>query len=75
MIESHAGSGGAFLTNGSGRAVYLWAKDGMNMSACSGACASAWPPVTAKGHVTASDGAKAADLGTITRSAWQAGDL
>ncbi|HEY2126732.1 MAG TPA: hypothetical protein VGH77_06060 [Streptosporangiaceae bacterium] len=68
VIESHAGSGGAFLTDGSGRAVYLWAKDGMNMSACSGACASAWPPVMAKGHVTASGGAKAADLGTISRS-------
>ncbi len=68
VIESHAGSAGAFLTNSSGRAVYLWAADGMNKSTCSGACAGAWPPVTAKGHVTAADGAKAADLGTITRS-------
>lgn len=68
VIESHAGSAGTFLTNSSGRAVYLWAADSMNKSACSGACAGAWPPVTAKGHVTAADGAKAADLGTITRS-------
>ena len=68
VIESHAGSAGAFLTNSSGRAVYLWAADGMNKSTCSGACAGAWPPVTAQGHVTAADGAKAADLGTITRS-------
>ena len=68
VIESHAGSGGTFLTDGSGRAVYLWVKDGMNKSTCSGACAGAWPPVTAKGQVTASGGAKAADLGTITRS-------
>ena len=68
VIESHAGSGGAFLTDGSGRAVYLWAADGMNKSTCSGACASAWPPVMAKGQLTASGGAKAADLGTITRS-------
>ncbi len=68
VIESHAGSAGSFLTNGSGRAVYLWAADSMNKSTCSGACAGAWPPVTTKGSVTAADGAKAADLGTITRS-------
>ena len=68
VIESHAGSAGSFLTNGSGRAVYLWAADSMNKSACSGACAGAWPPVTTTGKVTVADGAKAADLGTITRS-------
>ena len=68
VITTHAGSAGAFLTNGSGRTVYLWAKDGMNMSACSGACAAAWPPVPATGKLTAAGGAKASDLGTITRS-------
>ena len=68
VITTHAGSAGAFLTNGSGRTVYLWAKDGMNMSACSGACAAAWPPVPATGTLTATGGAKASDLGTITRS-------
>jgi len=68
VITTQAGSAGAFLTAGSGRAVYLWAKDGMNMSACSGACAAAWPPVPATGKLTATGGAKASDLGTITRS-------
>jgi predicted lipoprotein with Yx(FWY)xxD motif len=68
VITTHAGSAGAFLTDGSGRTVYLWAKDGMNMSACSGACAAAWPPVPATGKLTAAGGAKASDLGTITRS-------
>src|SRR5580704_17857270 len=68
VITTEAGPAGAFLTAGSGRAVYLWAKDGMNMSACSGACAAAWPPVTATGKLTATGGAKASDLGTITRS-------
>jgi predicted lipoprotein with Yx(FWY)xxD motif len=67
VISTQAGSAGAFLTDG-GRAVYLWAKDSMNMSACSGACATAWPPVPANGTVTATGGAKASDLGTITRS-------
>ena len=68
VIESHAGSAGSFLTNASGRAVYLWAADSMNKSMCSGACAQAWPPVTSMGQVTAAHGAKTADLGTITRS-------
>jgi predicted lipoprotein with Yx(FWY)xxD motif len=68
VITTQAGSAGAFLTTASGRTVYLWAKDGMNMSACSGACAAAWPPVPATGKLTATGGAKASDLGTITRS-------
>jgi predicted lipoprotein with Yx(FWY)xxD motif len=68
VITTKSGSTGAFLTDASGRAVYLWAKDGMNTSACSGACAAAWPPVPATGQLTAAGGAKASDLGTITRS-------
>ena len=68
VIATHAGSAGAFLTDGSGRTVYLWAKDGMNMSGCSGACAAAWPAVPATGKLTATGGAKVSDLGTIIRS-------
>jgi len=68
VITTKSGSAGAFLTDGSGRAVYLWMKDGKDSSACSGACAGAWPPVTATGAVTASGGVVKADLSTITRS-------
>ena len=68
VITTKPGSAGAFLTDGSGRAVYLWMKDGKDSSACSGACAGAWPPVTATGAVTASGGVVKADLSTITRS-------
>jgi predicted lipoprotein with Yx(FWY)xxD motif len=68
VIKTTSGSAGAFLTNGSGRAIYLWDKDAMNTSMCSGACAGAWPPVTANGSVTAAGSATAKDLGTITRS-------
>jgi len=56
------------LTDGSGRAVYRWTKDTGGTSACTGACTGAWPPVTTTGTATASGGAKASDLGTITRS-------
>ncbi len=68
VISTKSGSAGAFLTDGSGRSVYLWAKDAMDSSACSGACAAAWPPVTVTGAVTASGGVTKADLSTITRS-------
>jgi predicted lipoprotein with Yx(FWY)xxD motif len=68
VISTQAGSAGTFLTDGSGRTIYLWAKDGANMSSCSGACAQAWSPVPATGTLTASGGAQASDLGTLTRS-------
>jgi predicted lipoprotein with Yx(FWY)xxD motif len=68
VITTKAGSAGTFLTDGSGRTVYLWAKDGTGSSACSGACTALWPPVTTSGSPTASGSAKASDLGTITRS-------
>jgi predicted lipoprotein with Yx(FWY)xxD motif len=67
VITTVSSSAGTFLANGSGHAVYLWTKDSTGMSACSGACAGAWPPVTTTGAVTASGGAKSSDLGTITR--------
>jgi predicted lipoprotein with Yx(FWY)xxD motif len=68
VISTASSSGGKFLTNGSGRAVYMWVKDGKDKSECSGSCATAWPPVTTTGSVTASGSAVSADLGTITRA-------
>jgi predicted lipoprotein with Yx(FWY)xxD motif len=68
VITTANSSGGAFLTNSSGRAIYLFMADSNDKSACSGACASAWPPVTATGTPTASGAAMASELGTITRS-------
>ena len=68
VISSASSSAGPVLINGSGRAVYVWAKDTKDMSACTGACASAWPPVQATGKVTAALSAVSSDLGTITRS-------
>jgi predicted lipoprotein with Yx(FWY)xxD motif len=67
-ITTANSSGGDFLTNSSGRAIYLFMADSKDKSACSGACASAWPPVTTTGSPTASGSAMASELGTITRS-------
>jgi predicted lipoprotein with Yx(FWY)xxD motif len=68
IISTASSSAGPVLINGTGRAVYVWAKDAKDMSACTGACASAWPPVQPTGTVTAALSAASSDLGTITRS-------
>ena len=68
VITTKTSSGGSFLTNSAGRAIYLFMADSTGKSACSGACAAAWPPVIATGQPTAAGGAQSSDLGTITRS-------
>ena len=67
-ITTASGAAGTYLTDGSGRAVYLWEADQGGKSACSGACASAWPPLTASGTPSVAGGVDASDLGTTTRS-------
>jgi predicted lipoprotein with Yx(FWY)xxD motif len=57
---------GRILVDAQGRTLYLFEKDKDGQSACSGACASAWPPLT--GTVTAGTGAVAKMLGTTARS-------
>ena len=69
MITTKTSSGGSFLTNGAGRAVYLFMADSTGKSACSGACAAAWQPVIATGQPSAAGSAQSSQLGTITRSA------
>jgi predicted lipoprotein with Yx(FWY)xxD motif len=68
QIGTAKGSGGTYLTGANGRALYLWVADTSGKSACSGACAQAWPPVETKGKPTAGAGVTASDLGTISRS-------
>ena len=68
VITTAKSSAGTVLTTSAGRAVYLWVKDTGDMSNCNGACAGAWPPVTTTGTATATGGAMASDIGTITRS-------
>jgi predicted lipoprotein with Yx(FWY)xxD motif len=59
---------GKVLVNSKGVTLYLFEKDKKGKSACSGACAGAWPPLLTKGKPTASGGASAAKLGTTKRS-------
>jgi len=67
-ITTRSGPAGTYLANGSGRAVYLFMLDTMNKSKCSGGCTSVWPPVVAKGKLSASGSAVSSDLGSNTRS-------
>jgi len=59
---------GQILVDGSGRTFYLFQKDQPNQSACSGACAAAWPVAQSAGTPKAASGVKASMLGTIKRS-------
>jgi predicted lipoprotein with Yx(FWY)xxD motif len=66
-IGTATGAMGAYLTGASGRALYLWVADSQGGSACSGACAQAWPPLTASATPHATGGVNAADLSLISR--------
>jgi predicted lipoprotein with Yx(FWY)xxD motif len=57
------GSGGS-----RGRTLYLFEKDKSMRSACSGSCATFWPPLLTSGKPRAGAGVKAALLGTIRRA-------
>ena len=67
-VKTAKGSGGTYLAGPNGHALYLWVADSGGKSACSGACAHAWPPLVTKGNPTAGAGVDASDLGTIMRS-------
>jgi predicted lipoprotein with Yx(FWY)xxD motif len=58
---------GEVLADGSGRTLYLFEKDKGPKSTCSGACATAWPPLTTTGKPTAGRGISASKLGTTNR--------
>jgi predicted lipoprotein with Yx(FWY)xxD motif len=59
---------GSILVNSQGRTLYLFKADSATRSACTGACATAWPPLLATGKPTSGTGLTASKLGTITRS-------
>ena len=59
---------GRILSNGRGRALYLFTADHGTGSNCSGDCATAWPPYIVKGKPVAGPGAKPGLIGTTRRS-------
>jgi len=63
----HTASLNTVLVDGEGRTLYLFVNDPPGHSACSGACASVWPPVSSKGFPVAGSGIAAHQLTTIHR--------
>jgi predicted lipoprotein with Yx(FWY)xxD motif len=57
-----------YLTDGAGRALYLFEPDTETTSNCNGACATNWPPLISNGKVTAGSAVNASAITTITRS-------
>jgi len=58
---------GSILVDAQGRTLYLFAQDKGTTSTCTGACATAWPPLVASAPPTAGSGASASSVGTTTR--------
>jgi predicted lipoprotein with Yx(FWY)xxD motif len=68
LVTTKKGPLGTFLVDAKGRTLYLWEADKSTKSTCNGACAAAWPPLTASGTTKAAGGAKMSLLGTTKRA-------
>ena len=66
-LTARSSSFGKVLFDGRGFVLYAFTKD-RQRSACSGACAKAWPPYVVRGAVRAGAGVKASLLGTVRRA-------
>jgi predicted lipoprotein with Yx(FWY)xxD motif len=62
------GSLGKVLVDARARTLYLFQADSGTKSACTGACAAAWPPLRVSGKPVAGSGIAASKLGTSARS-------
>jgi predicted lipoprotein with Yx(FWY)xxD motif len=67
-LAAISGIPGKALVGSNGRTLYLFQADKNGTSACSGACAAAWPPDTVTGTPQAGSGVSQSLLGTITRA-------
>ena len=67
-VEVASSGLGQILVDSQGRTLYLFGKDSGTISTCTGACATAWPPLRATGQPTAGSGANAALLGSSART-------
>jgi predicted lipoprotein with Yx(FWY)xxD motif len=59
---------GKILVDSKGDTLYLWQADTGAASTCTGACASAWPPLITHGKPIAGPGVSASKLGTTRRN-------
>jgi predicted lipoprotein with Yx(FWY)xxD motif len=66
-VSLHRTSLGMILVNAKGKSLYLFMKDRGGKSACSGGCATFWPPLISGLKPTAGTGVKASLLNTTMR--------
>ena len=66
-LSDHAEDEAGYLTDGEGRALYLYTEDEAGVSNCSGACAENWPPLTTQGTTIGLDGVAPGQLDTLER--------
>jgi predicted lipoprotein with Yx(FWY)xxD motif len=59
---------GQILEDSKGRTVYLFQKDTGTTSTCTGACASAWPPVLVSGKPVVGNRANPSEVGSTKRT-------
>lgn len=59
---------GDILVDGSGRTLYMFAKDTGSTSTCDGACAAGWPPLTTSGDPNVMGGLSSSDVKTSKRA-------
>lgn len=68
VVSTRHTSLGTILVGPNGHTLYLFEKDTKGHSACTGSCASSWPPLMASDGTKAGMGASSSMLGTISRS-------
>jgi predicted lipoprotein with Yx(FWY)xxD motif len=67
-LKTDNGSAGIWLTDQTGRTLYLYTVDKGTTSACYTGCAPLWPPLIAKGAVQVAGDASAKEVGETTRT-------
>ena len=68
VVSTAKTSLGRILVKSRGHTLYLFGKDRNGKSACSGQCATFWPPLIANGKPQVAGGAKASLIGSIKRA-------
>ncbi|HEY5050655.1 MAG TPA: hypothetical protein VII50_07115 [Acidothermaceae bacterium] len=67
-VAAQMGALGNYLTDGSGKSLYLYTPDTSSTSTCYGQCIAFWPPLLTTGAPKAGTGATASMLGTSPRT-------
>jgi predicted lipoprotein with Yx(FWY)xxD motif len=67
QLSTAKGAAGTYLTDGSGRALYLWKADSGARSSCTGSCAQEWPPLIVNAAPSAGTGIQGGHVTTVAR--------